>query len=171
MNVYEFAMKVEKEGEIYYRDLAAKTNDVGLKEILNMLAEEEVKHYIVFEKMNNNQNIPVQKEVDVFAAAKRIFQKMKDEKTFGTFAANQVEFYRNALKTEEESYKFYVEKALLLEDAEQKAAFLRIAEEERQHMVLLENLVEYISAPEMWIENAEFSNMSGGKSVQGHYVN
>ena len=53
MNVYEYAMKVEKDGEHYYRELAAKTNDVGLQKILTMLAEEEVKHFVVFEKIGH----------------------------------------------------------------------------------------------------------------------
>ena len=48
----------------------------------------------------------------------------------------------------------------MMENGEQKKAFLRIAEEERSHMVLLENLVEYISAPESWVESAEFNHLS-----------
>ena len=171
MNVYEYAMKVEKEGEAYYRDLASKTDDIGLKSILTMLAEEEVKHYIVFEKMNKNQTVPTHKGADIFTNAKTIFQKMKDENKVSTFSDDQLAFYRAALKLEESSYKFYTEKALMLEDASQKESFLRIAEEERQHMLLLENLVEYISSPEHWIESAEFNNMDGGKTVQGQYVN
>jgi rubrerythrin len=171
MNVYEYAMKVEKDGEHYYRELAAKTNDVGLQKILTMLAEEEVKHYVVFEKMSKSQNLPLQSEVDVFANAKTIFQKMKDENESYSFSEDQVEYYKKALLSEENSYKFYTEKALMLEDDEQRKVFLRIAEEERQHMVLLENLVEYVSSPTHWIESAEFNNMDGGKTVQGQYVN
>ena len=79
MNVYEYAMKVEKDGELDYRELADKTSDVGLKSILNMLADEEVKHYVVFDKMNKNQVIPTQPHVDVFDNAKTIFQKMREE--------------------------------------------------------------------------------------------
>lgn len=171
MNVYEYAMKVEKDGERYYRELAEKTDDIGLKQILAMLADEEVKHYVVFEKMSKNQNLPINKDVDVFANAKNIFQKMKDENKSYAFGADQVEFYKSALKSEESSYKFYIEKALMLEDDEQRKVFLRIAEEERQHMVLLENLVDYVSFPERWIENAEFNQMSSEKYVQGQYVN
>lgn len=171
MNVYEYAMKVEKDGERYYRELATKTNDVGLQKILTMLADEEVKHFVVFEKMSKSQNLPLQSEVDVFANAKTIFQKMRDENQSYSFSDDQVEYYKKALVSEENSYKFYTEKALMLEDDEQRKVFLRIAEEERQHMVLLENLVEYVSSPAHWIESAEFNNMSGGKSVQGQYVN
>ncbi len=171
MNVYEYAMKVEKDGEAYYRDLANKTGDAGLKSILTMLADEEVKHYVVFDKMNKKQIIPTQPHVDVFASAITMFQKMRDENKTATFSEDQVDFYKSAMLSEENSYKFYIEKALMLEDEEQKAVFMRIAEEERQHMVLLENLVEYISFPERWLENAEFNHMDGGKTVFGQAVN
>ena len=171
MNVYEYAMKVEKDGERYYRDLADKTSDVGLKSILKMLADEEVKHYVAFDRMNKNQIIPTQPHVDVFASAKTIFQKMREDNQTSTFSEDQVEFYKSALRSEENSYKFYIEKALMLEDEEQKAIFMRIAEEERQHMVLLENLIEYISFPERWLESAEFNHMEGGKTVFGQTIN
>lgn len=171
MNVYEYAMKVEKDGERYYRELAEKADDVGLKQILNMLAEEEIKHFVVFEKMSKSQNLPIQTQVDVFSHAKTIFQKMRDENKNYSFSDDQVEYYKRALLSEESSYKFYTEKALMLEDDEQRKVFLRIAEEERQHMVLLENLVEYVSSPAHWIESAEFNNMDGGKTVQGQYTN
>ncbi len=74
--------------------------------------------------------------------------------------------YQNALNSEKHSYTFYQEKAKMLEEGEQKEAFLRIAEEERKHMELLENLVEYVSMPSNWIESAEFNN-DNPKTVQG----
>ncbi len=160
MNVYEYAMKVEKDGERYYRELAEKSDDAGVKSILTMLADEEVKHYIVFDKMNKNQIIPTQPSVDIFKHTKNIFEKMRNENKTPCFSQDQIEFYKGALRSEENSYKFYTEKALMLEEGEQKEAFLRIAEEERAHYVLLENLVEYISTPQTWVESAEFNHLS-----------
>jgi len=160
MNIYEYAMKVEKDGERYYRELATKTDNVGVQSILTMLAEEEVKHYIVFDKMNNNQAIPTQPNIDIFQHTKNIFEKMQKENKTPSFTKDQIEFYKSALRSEESSYKFYTEKASMLEDGEQKKAFLRIAEEEKAHYILLENLVEYVSAPESWVESAEFNHLS-----------
>lgn len=165
MNVYEYAMKVEKDGEKYYRELASKTEDVGLKSILTMLADEEVKHYVVFEKMSKHQIIPTQPVVDVFKYAKTIFQTMREKDQKASFTNDQIDFYKTALRLEENSYKFYTEKALMLEDGEQRAIFLRIAQEELKHMELLENLVEYITCPDRWMENAEFNHMDGAKTV------
>jgi len=159
MNVYEYAMKVEKEGEKYYRDLAQKTEDAGLKQVLTMLADEEVKHYATFEAMLGRTPLPIQPTVAVFKGAKTIFQKIKASNPTVSFTKEQVDFYAHALALEEKSYNFYIEKAALLEDAEEKAAFLRIAQEEQQHAALLENLIDYITYPERWIEDAEFSRL------------
>ena len=41
----------------------------------------------------------------------------------------------------------------------QKKLLLKLAEEEKKHMFLLENLVEFVSRPETWIENAEFNHL------------
>ena len=56
MNIYEFAMQMEKDGETFYRNLASKVSNLGLKNILNMLAEEEVKHYGIFAKLSRSQS-------------------------------------------------------------------------------------------------------------------
>ena len=37
MNIYEYAMKLEKDGEIYYRDLAEKIEDKAIKTIFILL--------------------------------------------------------------------------------------------------------------------------------------
>jgi len=165
MNVYEYAMKVEKDGERYYRELATKTDDAGLKSIWKMLAEEEVKHYHIFDSMNQNKAIPTVPSIDLFKHTKNTFEKMQALNQVPCFTEDLIDLYRSALRSEESSYKFYTEKALMLDEGEQKKAFLRIAEEEHAHMVLLENLVEYVSAPETWVESAEFNHLSQ-KSVQ-----
>jgi len=51
MNIYKYAMKMEKDSENYYSELANKTDDVGLRNILKMLANDEVKHYNIIEQM------------------------------------------------------------------------------------------------------------------------
>ena len=61
MNIYKYAMKMEKDGENYYRELANKTGDVGLRNILKMLANDEVKHYHIIEQMMKSDVQPVVK--------------------------------------------------------------------------------------------------------------
>jgi len=54
MNVFEFAMQMEKDGEAFYREIAQKTKNAGLQKIFNTLADEEVVHYNTFKKLYEN---------------------------------------------------------------------------------------------------------------------
>lgn len=163
MNPYEYAMGIEKEGEIYYRDLAKECSDAGLAKIFTMLADEEAKHYADFEAMSQSANLPELPKADVFMEAKKIFEALKESGNIPeSFPENQIMLYRNALKLEEKSYDFYTQKANALENAAHKEAFLRIAKEEWEHARLIEGIIQYITYPQRWIESAEFRTLSPG---------
>lgn len=123
MNIYEYAMKAEKDGERYYRELANKTDDVGLKSILMMLADEEVKHYVVFDKMNKTKSFQQHNRTSMFLQPQRRFLKKCAKKTLKPVLVKTKLSSISALRSEENSFKFYVEKALMVEDAEQKHHF------------------------------------------------
>jgi len=76
MNIFEYAMQMEKDGEEYYRQLAGKTANKGLQTILTMLADEEVKHYKTIEKMKTAK--PEMVETTILPDAKNIFIQIKE---------------------------------------------------------------------------------------------
>jgi len=155
MNIYEYAMQLELDGERYYRELADKMQDIGMKNIFIMLADEEVKHYILFEKMNKQQTFTIQHSTHLIKHTLLLFRKMREENPNFSFSRLHIESFKSALRTEENSYQFYLEKGNMLEDGEQKEAFLRIAEEEKEHMILLQNLLSLVEDPQQWIESHE----------------
>ncbi len=160
MNIYEYAMQLEKEGEEFYKDLASKTEDKGLRSILEMLANEEVKHYSLFKKMLNNADVSTLPKMEVIEQTKLSFEKMKEVPNTHDFEQDQIEYYKKAVQIEEQNGNFYKEQAHNAKTEEHKQIFLRIAEEEDRHLVVLKNLVEFISCPEDYLDNAEFYNMS-----------
>ena len=159
MNIYKYAMKMEKDSENYYSELANKTDDAGLQNILKMLAKDEVKHYNIIEKMMKTDASAELAETNILKNTKNIFIKIKGKNIVFNFDLAQVDFYRKAQEIEEKSYKFYLEMSDKVEIKSQKKIFLKLAEEEKKHMFLLENLIEFVSRPETWIENAEFNHL------------
>ncbi|HZK11963.1 MAG TPA: ferritin family protein [Atribacterota bacterium] len=159
MNIYKYAMKMEKDSENYYRELANKTGDVGLRNILKMLADDEVKHYNIIQQMMKTDITAELAETNILENAKNIFIKIKGKKIVFDFDLPQINFYRQAQKIEEKSYKFYLEMSDKVEIELQRTIFLKLAEQEKKHMFLLGNLVEFVSRPETWIENAEFNHL------------
>lgn len=49
MEALELAMQMEKEGEQFYRELAEQEKNIGFREIFSKLAEDEQKHYHLFQ--------------------------------------------------------------------------------------------------------------------------
>lgn len=155
MNIFDHAMQMEKDGEKLYRDLAQKSENIGIKNIFNMLADDEVKHYKVFEDMKKNEKSQMA-DTEVLASAKNVFTQLKKEKTFDQ-KGTQLDLYKKAQELEKKSEEFYLQKAEEVKDSYQKEIMLKIAEEEKKHYFLLDNIVQFVSAPERWLEDAEFS--------------
>ncbi len=157
MNIFEYAMQMEKDGEDYYRQLAQQTANKGLKTILTMLADEEAKHYIAIEEMRTEK--PQLTETTILTDAKNIFVRIKEMGEKFDFGIGQSELYKKAQDIEKKSEHFYLEKANRVKEKHQKEIFLRLVDEEKKHYFLLENIIEFISRPETWLENAEFYHL------------
>jgi len=156
MNIYEFAMQMEKDGEAFYRNLALKVSNLGLRNILNMLAEDELKHYNIFAKLALDQSADLA-ETEVLKHTRNIFRQMSESALNPDIG--EVELYREAQKLEEKSERFYREKSELEKESEPKNLLRQIASEERKHYFLLENIINFVSRPKTWLENAEFNHL------------
>ncbi len=149
---------MEVDGRDFYLDMMKKTNNKGLKNILTMMADSEAKHYNVILDMQKNDKTEFSVDTEVLTNVKNIFMKMKEEKDIDV-DVSQAEFYKKALKTEADSRKFYLERADEEEDSHRKEIFLNLAEEERKHCVLLENMIGFVSQPADWLENPEWYHL------------
>lgn len=149
-------MKLEKDGEKYYRQLSKNLKNPGMKSILNMLADDEVKHYNIFKNMSERTQ-PSMKETDVLKKSRNIFTEMQGEQIDPGIGKR--EMYKKAQDLEKKTQEFYEKKAAEVHDATQKELFLKIADEEKRHYFLLENIINFVSRPETWIEDAEFNHL------------
>ena len=157
MNIFEFAMEKEKYSEIYYRELAGKSNSKDLETVFNMLADEEAKHYKIVSDMKEDVG-PDLAETTVLSDAKDVFAKMRESARNFNFNISQIELYRKAQNIEKQSQNFYLEKANEVKK-NQKEIFLKLADQEKNHYFLLENIIDFVSRPETWLENAEFYHL------------
>lgn len=158
MDIFDFAMEKEKLSENYYRGLSGKTENKGLKNIFGMLAGEEANHYDVVSKMKEKTPVEVS-QTSVLSDAKAVFSKMRESTENFNFDISQIELYKKARDIESESRDFYLEKAEQVTEEHPKGLFLRLAEEEKKHYFLLENIIEFVSRPQQWLENAEFHHL------------
>jgi len=157
MNIFSSAMQMETESQKYYRNLAGQTENKGLKTIFNMLADEEAKHYRIIEEMKNTVPEKIS-DSSLLPDAAVVFKQMADGKSFD-FGDEQIELYQKAQDIETKSRNFYLQKADEVEDDDQKGIFRKLAKEEEKHHFLLQNIIDFVSRPKTWLEDAEWYHL------------
>lgn len=156
MNIFDFAKKMERDGETYYRETAAQLENEGLKFILNMLADDEVKHHNILSRMARSET-PDMTDSKVLNSAKNVFERMKGTSLDQNIG--EIDLYKKAQGMEKDSMEFYEAKASEASHARHREILLKIAAEEKKHYFLLENIINFVSRPETWIEDAEFNHL------------
>lgn len=158
MDIYEYAMQMEKDGEGLYRELAKKTGNTGLRNILTMLADAEVVHYNTFRKMKAGEKVELP-ETMIMRDVKNIFVQIRENREISSLNISQIELYKKAEEIEKRSEEFYLNKGSEVNNESQKNLFKKIAGEEHNHFIILENIIDFISQPEQWLEDAEWYHL------------
>ena len=159
MNVFDFAMKMEESGKAYYEKLASQASLPGLRTIFTRLAEDEQKHYEIFQELKTSGSVPAMQDTTIITEAKNIFEELpKEEETLkgleGDLAA-----YQHAMKIESDSFRFYEDAASKEKNPVTKKLLMKIAEEEHKHFNIMGNIYHFINAPNQYLAWGEFSNL------------
>lgn len=158
MDIYAYAMQMEKDGEQLYRELAQETKNTGLRNIFIMLADAEVGHYNTFKKLKTHEKVDLP-DTMITTDVKNIFVKIREAKEISNLDISQVNLYRKAQEIEKRSEEFYIVKGNEVDDEAQRNMFRKIADEEHKHFIILESIVDFVSRPEQWLENAEWYDL------------
>lgn len=158
MDVFQFAMQKEKDAEQFYRELAANSNTEGVCHIFTMLADAEVRHYNVVKAMQDHTpDVPAANLMeDALAEMRAARRSMQLDKVSED---HQTEAYLKARQLEEESIKLYSEQAEAAEDDASRRVFRQLANQEKMHYMLVDNMLEFVAKPEEWLEDAEFTHI------------
>lgn len=157
MDIFEFAIQMEREGLEYYQQLASEATHTGIKNILKMLAEDEIKHQQAIEKIRDTSSVMA--ETRILDNAKNVFRQMKDFGGVIDFSGDEEQLYRHAMDLELKSRSFYQDKADQVRTQEQKDLLLKLAKEEDKHYQIMSNLVDFVQAPKTWLADAEFERL------------
>lgn len=155
MDMFAFSIQMEKDAEALYRKMAAEAPVEGMKKVLLMLAEDEVRHRVAIE--NLQKKLAVGNVEGVALDIKTVFDEMKQDKDVTNISVSAVEDYRKAVEIEKRGMEFYKEKFTETEDPENKKLFEILMRQETYHYKTVENLLDMVQKPDWWVENAEFN--------------
>ncbi len=159
MNVFDFALEMEAAGKDYYENLAKTACLPGLKTIFNRLAEDEQRHYEIFRALKTGVPAQAMPESTILDAVRNVFVQLPRDAQVLKDVAESLAAYRHAMKLEADSYRLYEEAAAEEADPAVNSLLLKIAAEEHKHYTILENLYNFVNAPNQHLAWGEFSNL------------
>ncbi|MCP4683990.1 MAG: ferritin family protein [bacterium] len=166
MNIVEFAMQMERDGQLFYEKAAAAAPQPEMKEIFLYLAREEERHFAFFKSMHEGDTQAAIKVLagNSMAETKNVFVHLIEENGDTTFGDDARQAWAEALKIEEKAVKLYSEEAEKEKSPERKDLLQRIAEEERTHVYLIDNMLSFMSDPQTFADSQNYKNF---KSWEG----
>ncbi|MFC2163695.1 ferritin family protein [Acidobacteriota bacterium] len=159
MEFFEFANDLEQRTVDTYRELAnqCRANE-GVKNILLMLVADHDKHVKTLEKMKTKAHAEMT-ETGAFREARKLFDKMQKDKDVFSCDVDQLQLYRDARDLVQKKKQFYEEMIDRMDSEENKNLLKQLVEEERKQATVLDNIIEMVSRPNSWLENAEFHHL------------
>ncbi|MEL1134412.1 ferritin family protein [Desulfitobacterium sp. THU1] len=155
MNALEFAVKMELEGEQYYREQAEINKGNSLHKVFLMLADDEKIHAKLLEKKAKQLDYALEPN-ETLATANHVFSDKDSVRNEIKASPSQIDVYRAALDNEKESIDLYQKYAAEASDDETKDFFNYLIQQEKEHYSIIDEIVMLLSHSEEWVEDAEF---------------
>ncbi len=155
MSILKDAIKMEIDGEKYYRNLAEENKDNHLHGVFQKLAEDEKEHAQLLKQKEENKECTIQKS-QPSQKASSVFQSMEEFKSEIRETPSQIDSYRLALEKEKESIDLYTNLKEKAESGGDKEIYDFLIEEEKDHYNTINNLIALLTNAEDWVESAEF---------------
>lgn len=158
MNVFDCAITMEEEARMYYEKLAATVTVPELKELFTILAAAEQEHCDALVKIKQSIN-PQKAQFKALQEAACVFKPLLAKRDLLAELKKDPDAYQHVIKEEEKGIKLYEELAKQAKDEETRGALLMIADEERKHLSIVENIYSFVESPKNFLAWGEFSNL------------
>jgi len=158
----EYAIQMEQDGQKYYSEAAARTANPLGKKMFEALAADERRHEEVLREIAQAMDVslpqttPKQRLVTIFAS-------LGDElKAQLSAEADDNCVIEKAIEMEKRSIKHYATQADASPNESHRSLYARLADEERQHVEILQNTLTYLNDTGHWFLWDEQAILDGG---------
>ncbi|MBD3403025.1 hypothetical protein GF420_09020 [candidate division GN15 bacterium] len=168
-NILDFAMQMELDGRQFYLNGAENTNNPGLKKIFKQLADEEHRHYHVFKRLKEGEVADAISEMkgsgDTLTLTKSLFEEMAESGKTTLPGESEKDVWTEARTIEEKSVQMYADEAEKQSDPERKNLLNKLADEERTHIYLIDNILTFLKDPKGFQQSQDYRTFM---SWEGH---
>jgi len=155
MEILQFAIAMELDGEKYYLQQAKKNEGNALKTVFLSLSQDEAKHARLLQNRAEGQPYDLVSHDDLTEPLS-LFYKSEDFKSAVKELPSQTDLYQAALDMEKKSIDLYGDLHSKATDNAAKELFAFLVGEEQHHYAVIDELYHYVNRPNEWVESAEF---------------
>lgn len=161
MNAIDFIVQTEEDGLRLYETLAYETKDPELKEIFDLLADRQRNHLEVLETLKETVS-PEDAESMLAERTGHLrngFRRLLECKDIMHELKNDRDGFLHILKAEEETIGWLEGMAKAESRMNTRVLLERMAADEKAHLATIENIYDFVEAPDTYLEWGEFSNL------------
>ena len=155
MGLLNQAIRQQQEGARYYMQQSEHNAQTALKDVFELLAEDEKRHEMILQATRDN--LPVElKDDGTREKVAMLFSDLAAQQRDIPAPIAQADVYKAAWEMEKISVSLYEQLFDATQDENTKALYAFLIDQERMHMDIMENLYRFVNRPNEWVESAEF---------------
>ena len=169
LKAIETAIQVEKDGLAFYTKAAQQIADPGGQRMFRLLAADEVAHLSIFEMvrkslLEEDRWLPPDQVAAMSPGTftrPPVFPAVSEMKAV-ELPERQLAALRRGIQAEDESIAFYSEQMDHVKDADGKAMYGYLVEQEQGHRTILQGEYDYLTGTGFWFDVREFDLEAAG---------
>ena len=161
MNILECTIKMKQETRAHYERLSEAVTEKELKQLFSLLAAAEAEHIEKLVVLKNNMNAIETVSFNALDESVCVFSPHIDPRHLADTLRNDPDAYRHVVQEEEDTIEFFDQLKKQAESEQMKSVCQLLADKEREHLTMLENIYFFVEEPRTYLEWGEFSNLKG----------
>lgn len=162
------AIQMEIDGKEFYLKASSESNNETGRKLLESLSREEDYHLrkfqVIYEAIEKKMGWPkADFRPDGGKQLRTVFaESMEHISAEKESLATEIDTVQKAMDMESETREFYLRQGEQAVHTAEKQFYESVADEERQHFLVLLDYFEYLKDPAAWFLNKEHSSLDGG---------
>jgi rubrerythrin len=161
MNILECTIKMKQETRAHYERLSEAVSEKELKRLFSLLASAEDEHIGKLVSLKNSMNKNETASFKSLDESVCVFSPHIDPQQLAETLRHDPDAYRHVVHEEEETIEFFDQLKDQAENEQMKKVCQILADKEREHLAMLENIYFFVEEPRTYLEWGEFSNLKG----------
>jgi rubrerythrin len=159
MNILECTIKMKQETRSHYEQLSEIASEKEMKRLFSLLASAEDEHIGKLIALKDNMKIINGAAFNSLVEGVCVFSPHIDPRHLAETLQNDPDAYLHVVHEEEETIDFFDQLKNQTENEQMKRLCQVLADKEREHLTMLENIYFFVEEPRTYLEWGEFSNL------------